>query len=313
MPVTVPCGQCIGCRLENSRQWAMRCMNEADMSYSGKNTFITLTYDNENIPNRYLIGHDQEKKPIYGGQLVKEHFQLFMKRLRKKYVPLNPYDKKTQEDLYNKHAERHRIKFYHCGEYGEKYSRPHYHAIIFNHDFEDKVESGKNKANILYTSKELSDLWPFGIHAIGAVTFESVAYCARYVTKKINGKLKEEHYKRFDINQEGEIVNEFSLKPEYATMSTKPAIGLSWYEKYKSDCFPSDKLPNKKGVVMRPPDYYFGKYELEEPDNAEKLKVKRKAKAKILEKDNNHFRLNQKHKVALAGHKRVKRSYENDT
>jgi len=48
MPVTIPCGRCVGCRLERSRQWAMRCMHEA--SLHEENIFITLTYNPENLP-----------------------------------------------------------------------------------------------------------------------------------------------------------------------------------------------------------------------------------------------------------------------
>ena len=95
-PVTVPCGQCIGCRLERSRQWAIRCYHEASM-YE-RNSFVTLTYDDESLP--------------LGGTLVFRDFQLFMKRLRKQYGA--------------------GIRFYACGEYGEKFGRPHYHVCLFN-------------------------------------------------------------------------------------------------------------------------------------------------------------------------------------
>lgn len=48
LPVTLPCGQCIGCRLERSRQWAIRCAHEA--SLYEENCFITLTYRDEDLP-----------------------------------------------------------------------------------------------------------------------------------------------------------------------------------------------------------------------------------------------------------------------
>ena len=98
MPVDVPCGQCIGCRLERSRQWAVRCMHEASLYEN--NCFITLTYNEDHIPS--------------DGSLKKDHFQKFMKRLRKKFGA--------------------GIRFFHCGEYGAELSRPHYHAILFNFD-----------------------------------------------------------------------------------------------------------------------------------------------------------------------------------
>ena len=77
MPVELPCGQCMGCRLEHSRQWAIRMMHEA--SQYENNCFITLTYDNEHLPP--------------DGSLQLSHFQDFFKRFRKKFVPKCPYKK----------------------------------------------------------------------------------------------------------------------------------------------------------------------------------------------------------------------------
>ena len=102
-PIEVPCGQCIGCRLERSRQWAVRCVHEASLYKN--NCFVTLTYSDDKLPS--------------DGSLHFDHFQKFMKRLRRFY-----------DDS--------RIRFFHCGEYGEQYSRPHYHCCLFNFDFVDK-------------------------------------------------------------------------------------------------------------------------------------------------------------------------------
>jgi len=66
-PLELPCGQCIGCRLERSREWAIRMVHEASMHED--NCFITLTYAPEYLPP--------------DGSLVKSDFQKFMKRLRK--------------------------------------------------------------------------------------------------------------------------------------------------------------------------------------------------------------------------------------
>ena len=57
MPITLPCQQCIGCRLERSRQWAIRCMHEA--SLYDKNCFLTLTYSDDYL--RYAVYRDWEK------------------------------------------------------------------------------------------------------------------------------------------------------------------------------------------------------------------------------------------------------------
>lgn len=166
----VPCGRCVGCRLERSRQWAIRCVHEA--SLHEKNCFITLTYNDENLPADQSLHY--------------EPFQLFMKRLRKKYGS--------------------GIRFYMCGEYGEKLARPHFHACLFGHDFDDKKVWKKTDAgSVLYRSAELEKLWPFGYSSVGDVSFESAAYVARYIMKKITGEAAESHYKFFRPYNRGDI------------------------------------------------------------------------------------------------------------
>ena len=165
-PEKLPCGQCVGCRLERSRQWAIRCMHEAQMHED--NCFITLTFNPESL--------DDRSNPW---SLDVRDFQLFMKRLRKKYGA--------------------GIRFYHCGEYGELNKRPHYHACIFGFDFPDKrLWKVTNSGHRLYISESLDELWPFGFCTIGNVTFESAAYVARYIMKKVNGDAAADHYEWID-------------------------------------------------------------------------------------------------------------------
>ncbi len=291
IPISLPCGQCIGCRLEYSRQWAMRCLHE-EMSWKTNSSFITLTYDNDHLPSKFLVGNSLSGEPLYGGVLVKKHFQDFMKRLRKKFSDV-------------------KIRFYHCGEYGSKFSRPHYHAIIFNFDFPDKEIFRESEGRQLFISKDLSSLWPFGFSTIGNVTFDSIAYVARYVTKKINGSLSENHYKRLVVDENGVLLDEIHLPKEYSTMSNRPGIGLEYYKRYKSEIYPSDFIILQNGRRMRPPKYYDLKFEIEDPVSFSKIKHKRLLKAKLLEKDNSFFRLNQKHKVAQAAFSQSSRTYEN--
>ena len=146
VPMQVPCGRCIGCRLDRSRSWALRCVHEA--SLHEQNCFITLTFNDENL--------------LDNSGLKVSDFQNFMKRLRQKIAPRT-------------------VRFFHCGEYGEKFSRPHHHACLFGYDFPDKVLFRKTSSGNLYTSELLSSLWPFGFSTIAAVTFETAAYVARYV------------------------------------------------------------------------------------------------------------------------------------
>ena len=140
LPVSVPCGRCTGCRLEYSRQWAIRCVHEAQMHEH--NAFITLTFDKEHLPDDHSIR--------------KEHLQKFFKRLRKR-IGVD-------------------IRYFACGEYGSRNNRPHYHAIIFGYDFPDKYLHTKTRnGDLLFRSPTLEKAWKFGYSLIGHVTFESAA------------------------------------------------------------------------------------------------------------------------------------------
>ena len=259
-PLTIPCGQCVGCRLERSRQWAVRCVHEASLYED--NCFITLTYNNESLPE--------------DGSLNKKHFQDFMKRLRKKYK--------------NK-----KIRYYHCGEYGDKNFRPHYHAIIFGLEFDDQKLFTVNNGEKLYTSEKLEKLWPFGFSTIGTVTFESAAYVARYVMKKVNGKNAKNHYERVDSNT-GEI---YSLVPEYNTMSRRPGIASGWFDKYKDDVYPSDNI-HLREKTFRPPKFYDKMYEHLMPNEMEKIKKQRMINMQKHATDNTADRLAVKEQVKNA-------------
>ena len=183
------------------------------------NSFITLTYDDEHLPEH--------------STLVKKHFQDFLKRLRKRFSS-------------------HRISFYHCGEYGDQKGRPHYHAILFGLDFLDKELYSSKKGYSLYTSKTLSKVWGKGHCLIGDATYATMAYTSRYITKRITGKAATAHYANGFDPATGEI---FFKLPEYATMSTKPAIGLTWLHRYHTDLYPSDYL-TINGRKRRPPKYF---------------------------------------------------------
>lgn len=284
----LPCGKCIGCRLERSRQWAVRIMHEAQMY--DNNIFITLTYDDENLPK--------------DGSLHKEHFQLFMKRLRSKYVPKVPegFSEEEKEAWLLKYG----IRFYHCGEYGELLSRPHYHACIFNFDFpsyrvvdgveeRDKEFFKTSNGERLFTSKSLSELWGYGFCLIGELSFESAAYVARYCTKVVNGDDAEKHYS--------------GKQPEYSTMSRRPGIGCTWYEKYKDDAYPSDYLV-LNGSRMKPPRYYDVRFGSDFPDDFEKIRLKRIDRALDHSDDNSCRRLNDREYCKKAQFKRLYRPLE---
>ena len=153
-----PCGQCIGCRIDRSRQWAARCVHEAQLHTD--NCFLTLTYADEHLPKHNSVS-------------VKE-LQLFMRYLRRAIYPT-------------------KVRFFACGEYGDQFNRPHYHIALFGYDFPDKELFTKRRANNLYISETLNKIWGKGHCSIGELNYQSAAYIARYVVKKINGDRAFEH------------------------------------------------------------------------------------------------------------------------
>jgi len=272
-PVDLACGQCIGCRLERSRQWAIRCVHEASLHED--NCFITLTYNDENLPT--------------DRSLNVKHYQDFMKRLRFRFGS--------------------GIRFFHCGEYGERFSRPHYHACLFNFDFADKVKYKKtHSGDQLYTSQALNDLWPFGFSTVGSVSFESAAYVARYITKKVTGAGAGAHYEVLD-SRTGELTQR---KPEYTTMSRRPGIAKGWFEKFSSDVYPSDFVVIRERI-MKPPKYYDRQFELAYPSDFDILKRVRKKRSLALAEKQPESRLAVREQVQNLKFKLLKRGYENET
>lgn len=246
------CGQCIGCRLERSRQWAVRCLHEASMHR--RNCFITLTYDDEHAPADHSLNY--------------RVFQLFMKRLRKRF----PDD---------------RIRFYMCGEYGDDFSRPHYHACIFGFDFADRLFWSRAASDSkLYRSAVLESLWPFGFSSVGEVTFESAAYVARYIMKKVTGDPSAKHYKSL-IASTGEIVERM---PEFTHMSLKPGIGAEYQSTYAADMYPHGMVV-VRGKEARTPRYYDKKFEKSDPDGYAEMCLVREKFSAARVADNTEARL----------------------
>lgn len=274
-PIKLPCGQCIGCRISRSREWSLRILNEAQLH--PQNSFITLTYEDEKLP--------------WDHSLNKAHFQKFIKRLRKSLYPK-------------------KIKFYHCGEYGEPtpendfIARPHYHAILFNHDFDDKVLFKETEGINTYSSDTLDSIWKQGFTTVGDVTFQSAAYIARYCMKKINGAKADEHYTRTDFTT-GEIIN---LQPEYSTMSNRPGgIGKEWFKKYHKDMYPSDNY-HYKGKELKPPKYYDRLYEVFAPESYQEIKERRMVQMEKYKHDTTPARLRDREIVKKAQIGQLKRN-----
>jgi len=261
LPQTVPCGQCIGCRLERSRQWATRILHETKCH--DDSLFITLTYNDDNLPK--------------GGTLVKRDVQLFVKKLRRSISPV-------------------KVSYFHCGEYGGQTQRPHYHLILFGHDFPDKelyriTETGDR----LYRSSQLEGLWGKGYCPIGSVTFESAAYVARYCVEKLTGDAGKAAYEAT-----GRI-------PPYVTMSTKPAIGKRFLDAFYSDVYPHDEVITR-GISCKPPKYYDKILEKTNPELFKQIKRQRQELAESNPDNADNERLRTKEAVKNAQIKTLKNS-----
>lgn len=241
--ILVPCGRCIGCRLEYSRSWADRMMLELETA--GKAVFITLTYNNEHVPIA-MLGEDDVPVSF---TLWKKDFQDFMKRLRRHFDPV-------------------KLRFYASGEYGENTFRPHYHAIIFGiglDDFNDLIPKGKNElGQIYYISKTLEDIWSNGFGMICDVSWNTCAYVSRYVTKKVYG---------FD----GKAFEFLNVVPEFSLMSRKPGIGRQYLTEHP-DCLDFESInisTDENGLKIPIPKYYLKQLRLTDQERYDKLMKKR--------------------------------------
>ena len=220
----IPCGRCNGCRVDKRKQLAIRVMHECKMH--SFNYFITLTQSMEARPR--------------SNSLAKRDLQLFHKRMRSHYGICPP----------------HRIlKFFACGEYGEHQDNPHYHSIVMSDVelFTDKVFWKKTEDGPVWKSAELEKLWPNGICEITSTSFGTAAYVAGYALKKM---LSDDDPSLVRISPvDGQW---HTVEPEFATMSRRPGLGSTWFDKYQADAFPSDFLVVGRNKV-KPPKYYLDK------------------------------------------------------
>jgi len=254
----------------------MRCYHEA--SLHDDNIFITLTYDNDHLPEDRSIRY--------------RDYQLFMKRLL------------VYADRHLNHPGG--IKFYMCGEYGENFGRPHYHACLFNFDLPDKRLWRMEREIPLFTSEILTDLWGLGHTSVGSVTFQSAAYVARYIMKKVTGDAADDHYEHVDL--ETGLVSQRT--PEFTRMSLQNGgIGGQWFDRYKSDVFPDDFVVIN-GKKVTPPRFYTNRYEILYPDEVARIKRARKKRAETRAADNTPERLRVREQVLQSRITRLKRTIE---
>lgn len=251
----IPCGHCIGCRLQYSLDWAARIVCES--AQFSENYFITLTYDDAHLPLSSGLVPDTGEI-VTTATLVKEDWQKFMKRLRK------AYDKKYPDE---------KLRFYMAGEYGDKNFRPHYHAIIFNLHLDDLQFYKRCGDFNYYVSPWLNELWPFGYVVVGECNWQTAAYVARYVTKKLNGKVAEKY-------------EMLGLIPEFALMSRRPGIASAYCEEKGKHLLDYEYMivsTPDGGRKFRPPKYFKRKFDsfFESDDMLYCVKQDEKAEASI--------------------------------
>lgn len=221
----VPCGRCIGCKLDRARAWSVRITHEAQLYDS--NWFATLTYRDEDLPESRSLEY--------------RHFQLFMKRLRKKLRG----DVEGPEGNYP-------LRFFCAGEYGGRTGRPHFHAILFNLRLGDEVryQNGTSRSRVI------EDLWSLGDVQLDAVNQRTAAYVAGYSLKKVHGQAAREHYEDVVDLRTGELTGR---RPEFVVMSRRPGIGAWWYRRYAGDLFPEDHAI-VDGKRWKVPTYYWRRF-----------------------------------------------------
>jgi len=212
-------------------------------------SFVTLTYSNDHLPS--------------DGSLVPSHLQSFHKRLHNRLLDARGVG----------------IRYFACGEYGDLNKRPHYHSLLFGHEFHDKKIYSKNKrGECIYTSKTLDKIWGLGECKIGDVTFESACYVARYSLKKVSKYDREQgHYVVYDYDG---VVHE--RVPEFAHMSRRPGIGSTYFDKYGAEIMQHDTviMGNREVPSIR---YYDKKIEAIDPARYKVIKANRQAKANFEE------------------------------
>lgn len=273
----IPCGQCIGCRLEYSREWANRGYLESKQWE--QNWFCTITYDEDHLTIKDEIktsdGKIFKNDGTWNGTLVPEELTQFIKNLRQ--IMKREYDQDN-------------IRFMACGEYGSEGERPHYHIIFFNLNLptEDLYNPRIINKEVYYQSHIIERAWGGttndkntvnqnckGICNISEATWNSIAYTARYITKKITGAISEETYA-----SKGQV-------PEFFRVSRNPGIGEGYYQKHKEEIYKNDEIiiKNRNGAISsKPPKYFDRLLEQEKPDLFKKIKKKREKGEKYNQK-----------------------------
>jgi hypothetical protein len=245
--MNIPCGQCIGCRLQYSATWADRMMMELEDHKCA--WFVTLTYEDSQLPVKDVV-NEETGEVAKVATLKKSDLQKFFKRLRRRGQ---------------------KIRYYASGEYGDNSYRPHYHAIMYGLELPDmKMWRTSKLGSRYYVSEWLNNVWSHGYCIIGEVSWETCAYVGRYVTKKAIGKKVKKHHL-------------YGVDNEFASMSLKPGIGAGFYDRYGKELFEHNQIVLKGGRKAPIPKYFMGKLEVDDPKLHEVISEKRREVMELLE------------------------------
>lgn len=241
--IWLPCSTCPGCLQDRALAWSIRSYQESQLHI--KNSFITLTYSDDNLPS--------------DGKISVDALQKFFKRVRKKYS----------------------IRYLACGEYGSQTRRPHYHALIFGHDFRHLMQQEVD-ANGSYTSPDLEQFWPFGHNVVAPVSMSTCCYVAGYVNKK-----------------QGD-------EDTFRLSSRRPPIGKPWFDQFGDDVRRTGHVVVEGKRLPCPPQYF----DWDECGSLDDLKAERQLVAKGELKRYSYFErrargsnraINQRAKLKLRG------------
>lgn len=248
--ILLPCGKCIGCRLEYSRQWANRCVMESMMHPKNTCWFLTLTIDDDHL-HEYITRK--------GFATVKtSDISKFIKALRGRWA--------------EEHNITEGIRFFGASEYGDTTARPHYHVLVFGCPlFDLEFYKYNGQGDVLFKSSELDHVWQKGFVTVGEFSWNTAAYTARYVTKKVNG-LGSDMYEKCDI------------EPEATRMSRRPGIGIPYLEAhpelYDLDEIVLPSIGDRPNVVS-PPKAFDRRLDSIDPKKMARIKADRRLLAEL--------------------------------
>lgn len=306
-PTILPCGRCVGCLLRRSLEWSCRVCAEQFTRHHFHNSpfasFLTLTYNNQNLPEDHSIRV--------------EEVQGFMKRLR---------------EFYDRVYGIQNLKFFACGEYGENFHRPHYHIVILGTDFceperlkqqhttdahlqldrLDSIDPDLTRAPIkrgpqLYETRALNKLWKKGYIVAGTCTAQSVAYTARYSTKKLLVQYKKVDRNTIEIERDGQNKK---VRSEFIRMSK--GFGEEYLDRYYPEIYENNRVSfgNDKFIIPR---YFDKKMQSKHPEDWLKIANARQEylESEAFLKEQDPDRLRQKEEIKMLNLKfKLLRSYE---